>query len=215
MKGFDLLTYGFLIVLVAFLGWKVYDLRSANAELRLRVQALTEEAGSTSVERFTSNDRRADRKLPAFALPYLKAATSSGRDEFTFPERVESESEYYLFVFFTPIDCYACFADVPFWTELRQGFAADMQVIGITTSSSAERSQYFVKKQEIDIPVLYDEERRLFNVLTDIGYPVTPLTLLTNKEGVILHVEGSKYGVSGVQAEYKGLLRSMLPAETK
>jgi len=170
--------------IIAILVWKIADLKNTNAQLLAYNQKLS--AQIESVDRSSALQQRfVGKRVPMLSLVYLNAGS-----RFTFPDRKNAVQDY-LFILFTPEDCYSCFAEVPFWKELEQKFKDCLKVFAVGAAISREQLQYFVKRNNVQIPVLYDSESGLFKELGLAGSGITPIKILSTSQGRIIHVSRS------------------------
>jgi len=141
------------------------------------------------------------RTLPAFTLPSI-----DGEETFTFPQG----DKHYLFIPYTIADCALCFTEVPFWHELATTFADQLEVVGVVTGSTAEQGAYFAEHRGISIPLVYDEQGVLFDALDLKHSSLTPMKVLVNPQGGVLHLGRTTYNRLDAQAAYMEVVRSLL-----
>lgn len=146
-------------------------------------------------------------RLPRISLPIIYPRNEGTDTTFTLPTAAGAKA--HLFVVFSYTDCYSGFADIPFWSELRREFGATIEVVGVTAGGTPNAIRHFVTQQGIDMPVLWDEERKIFGLLARLGYAPTPLLLLTTMDGTVVHVLRSPYGDRSAQVAYMQGLRSL------
>ncbi|HEV3040055.1 MAG TPA: TlpA disulfide reductase family protein [Candidatus Angelobacter sp.] len=96
----------------------------------------------------------------------------------------EPNTEFTLFVFFSPTDCPACLKEALFWEKLfkeRQNLR--LTVIGIVNRCSRKEAEGARQHLGISFPVLFDQNgdlQRIFRI------PQTPLKVLQDNGGKVL-----------------------------
>ena len=194
MQRFDFVFYIGFVIIIALLSWKIGNLKNKISIY----SSATNERSSTLQNHFFG------KTVPEFSLPYVDS-----KGKLNFPKR--KNSSYYLLIFFTPGDCYACFSEIPFWHELENKFINRLKVVGVSTANSRKMLQYFIKRNEISVPTLFDEEGLLFKELGLADSGMTPIKVLTTPKGVILHVKQTTHNNRKQQEKYLRVLDNLLP----
>ena len=144
-------------------------------------------------QQFNSFDQ-SDDKLNAFHLGFVES-----EGDYVFPN---DEQLFYLFITFSPRDCYSCFKETPFWKELETKLGRQVKVLGIIFDASAQESRYFVKKQKIQIPVLLDSDSIFLTKSDSFSNIITPAKVLVDQGGNVLDISKTTYDDESLQREY-------------
>jgi peroxiredoxin len=206
MRRFDLIFYFGFLIIISLLGWKMQDLKKTKARLVAEVETLRHQQDSLIADSKSTVPRNSfcGKVVPDFSLFDIDS-----RNKFSF-QKSENKA-YFLFVFITPWDCPACFAETPFWAKLQSKFANRLTVLAIGTASSRETLRHFVQSNEISIPTLFDQGEVLFTELGLVDSGLTPIKILATSKGVMLHAAQSTYNDSTKQAQYIKLLDELVP----
>lgn len=95
-----------------------------------------------------------------------------------------AQSEFSLFIFFSPTDCPACLSEASIWQRLHvDGQRLNLQVIGVMNHPHKLEGEQFLKNLGITFPVLFDNTSLLKNKYM-IGE--TPEKILIDSEGKTL-----------------------------
>ena len=119
-------------------------------------------------------------------------------------------SGYYLLILYTLKDCYRCYAEIPFWSTLQDMFAPEVKVYGIVEGSPARVFEHFNESRSVGIPILHDEGGAVFEQAGLLRSGITPVKVLTDKEGNIIHAGRTTYDDINAQAEYVGAIASII-----
>lgn len=111
----------------------------------------------------------------------------------TFPS-----NKNYLMLLLKRSDCYDCYRDIPFWIGL-DNISESLNVYTIIEKNDEHYMREFIPTNNIELPVLIDQDRKLFALLNDIENSYTPLLLFINKNGQIISATNSNYGQSSQQ----------------
>ena len=78
----------------------------------------------------------------------------------------------------------------------------NVDVVGIMGGASRELASYFVKSKGIKIPVATDSLEFSFTSARIGELPVTPLKILVDTSGIVLHTSMTTYSNKGQQKLY-------------
>jgi hypothetical protein len=117
---------------------------------------------------------------------------------------------WHVLILFTPFDCLECFAEVPFWRQLRDLAPGHLGVLGVATGHGAVGIREFLQREKVGIPVFHDPEGELFEAIGVEAGVVTPLELLVGPGGVIFGADRSSFGDRNVEEAYERSLRLIL-----
>lgn len=201
-----------LLAMVALLSWQAGTLMRKNAAGSGRVDrgaevARSAEGGSGATTSLSQT--AAALTLPGFDLPYLITADGTHGERMRFPH--PGGGAPHLFVLFTLADCYNGYADVRYWSELRDAFGEDVVVVGIVAGEHPREVEYFLRRQGVGIPVLHDQAGAFIRAVTASAGILTPALVLSTAEGRVLRIEQAANGDSARQAAVRRALASSLP----
>lgn len=92
-----------------------------------------------------------------------------------------------VIIVFSSDDCELCFNERVLWSKLHELYPPDrLMVIGICTSKEKESAAEFIRKKNIKFPVYWDP---LNKVRRAMGFRVSPLRVLTDKDNKIIDIE--------------------------
>lgn len=201
-----------LLVAVALLSWQAGASMRPNAAGSGRGERGAEPAGSAADgggATASVSQTAAALVLPGFDLPYLITADGMLEERMRFPQ--SGGGAPHLFVLFTLADCYKGYADVRYWSELRDAFGEEVVVVGIVAGEHPRKVEYFLRRQGVGIPVLHDETGAFIRAVTASAAVLTPALVLSTAEGRVLRIEQAANGDSARQAAVRRALASSLP----
>lgn len=202
MKHLDAIAYTVFSLLILVLSWNTYTLKQDNQTLRQEALEIRQTSVQKGVADFVS--AREGRTLPAVTLPYI-----DGAGEHT----LLHNDKHHLFILFTITDCSTCFTEVPFWSELETTFSDEFDVVGVITGNTPEQGAYFSQLRGISIPLVYDQEGVLFDAVDLKNSSLTPVKILVDAQGRVLHLGRTTYNRVDVQAAYRDLVQSLVVPE--
>lgn len=87
---------------------------------------------------------------------------------------------------FFDVNCSYCTKDIPLWLEMyEQSKTRDVTILGITTGANREDVSEYVRKNNLQFPVLLDQRQELF---TQLKISATPTKILCSSDWRILQV---------------------------
>jgi len=89
-------------------------------------------------------------------------------------------------------------------------FAPEVKVYGIVEGSPARVFEHFNESRSVGIPILHDEGGAVFEQAGLLRSGITPVKVLTDKEGNIIHAGRTTYDDINAQAEYVGAIASII-----
>ena len=191
-RQIDIFLGVLLIAVLIILSWRIFSLNAKVRAYKPPANPYTE----ASKDYFGT-------VIPAFSLPSVS-------NETFFEFSPQEKGTFYLFILFTPRDCQDCFKEIPFWNRLRETYKNIIQVIAIGAGGSRTMVNNFVKQNEIRVPTFYDQDDKLFKHLgLDRGF-LTPVKILANSKGTILHLGPSTHNDTKLQEEYNRLLERLI-----
>lgn len=96
----------------------------------------------------------------------------------------EKDSDFTLFVFFSPTDCPACLREAAVWQRLfQERDALHLSVIGIVNHCSQQEAEAARRTLGITFPILLDVNSIL---ATSFGFQKTPEKILMNKQTEVI-----------------------------
>lgn len=192
VKRGDLYIYGFLIAIILFLSWEIINLKGKKT-----LQGNSNQESELMMTYF-------GKTIPQFSLKSI-----DDNNLYTFiPHK---NNLYHLFIFFSPLDCNSCFDETPFWKDIENKFKSTLRTIAVGTAKSKEILAHFVAKNNISVLTLYDENEFLFNNLELKYSSITPVKILTNNSGIILHINMTTKKNEKKQHNYLELLSKIIP----
>ena len=154
-----------LIVLILVMGVEIFLLVKENRKLR---EALNRPRGPFKI-------LNPDEKVPS-----LVGITLNG-DEI----KVEYPSSYKTILFWFSSACPSCEHNLKFWKEIHQKHGQEkLRFFGVTRSKE-EKTEEFVKRFQLEFPVLMVSD---FSLLDQYKVEVIPQTMLIHNSGVVQKV---------------------------
>lgn len=154
-----------LIVLVIMMGVEIFLLVQENRELRLALK-------STGVPIKVLN--------PQEKVPPLAGIDLKGKEV-----KLEYPSSQQTILFWFSPTCPSCELNLEFWKEIYKKYGSDkLRFFGVT-SPGDEKTEEFVKKFQLEFPVLIVSD---LSLLEKYRVEMIPQTILIDKSGVVLKV---------------------------
>lgn len=205
MKRIDAVAYPLFLLIIAFLGWRGYTLSHENTQLK---------AAADAGNLFSTNTGRAVLpELVGLTLSQQNVSSMSGAEMSLLPAPSDAEKRLYLLIFYTLADCARCYEEMPFWNELQKIFGSRMEVLAVVTGGDPKRFNYFNNERQLQIPVYYDAEGYLFDQLGLLNTGLTPVKVLVDADGTVLHAARTTYDIVEAQNQYlaalSGIIHSM------
>jgi len=217
-RGGTILVSAFFIGSTIFVGFQNYQLRSRLKEDRsiiatLQAGTLHEGATAPSVKqpvtliRLSSSHGNEPQSRDRSALPSADPNCAKCRENSpdVLPGSIPgisllelkqhyvggSDSDFTLFIFFSPTDCPACLREAKIWQDLfRDREMLHLSVVGIVDQCNQREAEVFAEQLGTAFPVMFDAQSTL---RSSFGISRTPEKILIDKEGhVLLTDSGNK-----------------------
>jgi len=176
-----------LIVLVLAMGVEILLLVQENRELRSALKIPRESFKVLN---------------PKEKVPPLSGIDQKGKEV-----KVEYPSSKKTVLFWFSTECSSCEYDLEFWKQIYQKHSLGMlRFFGVTTSER-DKTEEFVKKFQLEFPVLILSD---FSLLEKYRVDVIPQTMLIDTNGVVL-----KVWPGSLSENYKKEIESMMSSSSK
>jgi len=169
-----------LIVLVLAMGVEILLLVQENRELRLALKVLN----------------------PKEKVPPLTGIDQKGNEV-----KVEYPSSKKTVLFWFSAECPSCEYDLEFWKQIYQKHNSGMLRFFGVTSSEKDKTEEFVKKFQLEFPVLVLSD---FSLLEKYRVEVIPQTMLIDTNGVV-----QKVWPGSLSENYKKEIEAMMSSSSK
>ena len=197
MKKFSIITKIIFILAVVFLIFRSWTQFKTNKALSATIRNLKAENRSLKMQSdlIAAKYSLISRRIPGFKLKYIDSDSF-----YIYPSK--DFNKYLLLIFFTPLDCGTCLQEIPFWGKIRTQFQDQVTVLGIGYYDDYSTFIRFVKKEKINIPVLFDEANEYSKTLNLDTIGATPLKVLITKDGLVINLKSSTFNNPKEQDKY-------------
>ena len=139
--------------------------------------------------------------------PKEKVPPLSGLDQKGKEVKVEYPSSKKTILFWFSTECPSCEYDLEFWKQIYQKHSSGMLRFFGVTSSDEDKTEEFVKKFQLQFPVLVLSD---FSLLEKYRVDVIPQTMLIDTNGVVL-----KVWPGSLSENYKKKIEAMIFSSSK
>jgi peroxiredoxin len=176
-----------LIVLVLVMGVEILLLVQENRELRVALKA---PGGSLKI-----------------LNPKEKVPPLSGIDQKGEKVKVEYPSSKKTVLFWFSVECPSCEYNLEFWKQIYHKHSSGMLRFFGVTSSEEDKTEEFIKKFQLEFPVLVLSD---FSLLEKYRVEVIPQTMLIDTNGVV-----QKVWPGSLSENYKKEIEVMISSSSK
>jgi peroxiredoxin len=176
-----------LIVLVLVMGVEILLLVQENRELRVALKA---PGGSLKILN------------PKERVPPLSGIDQKGEEV-----KVEYPSSKKTVLFWFSTECPSCEYDLEFWKQIYQKHSLGMLRFFGVTSSDEDKTKEFIKKFQLEFPVLVLSD---FSLLEKYRVEVIPQTMLIDTNGMV-----QKVWPGSLSENYKKEIEAMIFSSSK
>ncbi len=191
----------FLLIIVVALSLRVRSVADLNQQL------LPDARGINALTRMLE---RCERMLEIWGRPFVAQDLPC-----VFPDRASVSldgppDKYRLLLLVVFSDAFRALGEISFWNELAQLESHGVEIAAVVACREVHECRRFALSQSLRMPVFHDEKGAFLRSLNVSGPNQTPLRVLVNRKGSVLHVSSDVLNDSASQAEYLETIRRIV-----
>ena len=198
---YDRLLVVLLLIIIVVLSVRLRSVANLNQQL------LPEAQGIHALTRMV---QRYERVLGIWEHPFLAQSLPC-----VFPDRQSASLEeppdhYRLLLVVALSDARRILDEISFWNELVQLEASRVEVVAVVACREEHECRRFALSQTLRMPVFHDEKGSYLRTLNADSPNETPIRILVDREGTVLHVSDHVLDDGASQTEYMKVIRRIV-----